>query len=84
MVKNNGSGGAFPNITSSGAILYDSGSTPSINSVFGGANFATLASGTVPTGTTGTDGKLNVSSTNGAIYVENRTGGSIEVTLAYL
>ncbi|AXF66059.1 phage head-binding domain-containing protein [Leclercia sp. W17] len=39
----------------------------------------------VLTGTTGTDGKITVSSTAGAIYVENRSGTSqrISVTLMY-
>jgi hypothetical protein len=48
--------------------------------MYGGAGFDVLATGTVPTGTTGTDGNLSVSAVgDGRIYVENRTGGAIEV-----
>ena len=36
----------------------------------------TLTNTTTMTGTTGTDGKMNIGFNNGIIYIENRLGGS--------
>ena len=79
-IINTGNGGSFPNIGSSGQVLYDVGATSAISKTVGGANLVTLAANTVPTGTTGVDGDLSVSAVNtGIFYFENRTGGSIQV-----
>jgi hypothetical protein len=79
-IINTGSGGNFPNIGSSGQVLYDVGASSAISKTTGGATFVTLAANTVPTGTTGVDGDLSVSAVNtGVFYFENRTGGSIQV-----
>ena len=44
--------------------------------ILGGPNV--LGSTTVLTGTTGTDGNLNISFTEGVVYIENRTGGQAD------
>jgi len=79
-IINTGNGGSFPNIGSSGQVLYDVGVSSAISKTAGGANLVTLAANTVPTGTTGVDGNLSVSAVDtGIFYFENRTGGSIQV-----
>lgn len=50
---------------------------------FGGANFDVLVN-TVLNGTTGTDGKLTVSSNGGKFYIENRTGAAINISITFL
>lgn len=56
----------------------DFGSSPSNNNVLTGADVVVdTATGTAPTGTTGTDGDLTIfldGGTQGTLYVENRTG----------
>jgi hypothetical protein len=83
-IINMGSNGNFPQVTSSGQVLYDVGSTPTALKIAGGANLVTLAGNTVPTGTTGSIGNLSVSAVDtGIFYFENRTGGSIEVRFSF-
>lgn len=50
---------------------------------FGGANFDVL-SNTVLSGTTGTDGKLTVSTNANNFYLENRTGVTVNVSITFL
>jgi hypothetical protein len=57
-------------------FFYRVNASPVVNAMFTGSLVTFLAGGTVPTGTTGTDGRLNISATNGAIYIENRLGSS--------
>jgi hypothetical protein len=86
LVKCMGVSGNFPQVTKSGAVLYDVGSSDAIAEVFqGGADFNVLAAGTVPNGTTGTDTETSVSAVDtGIIYIENRTGDAAEYKFAYL
>ncbi len=59
------------------ALVYvGTGSTPHAR-VIGTGHQVTATAGVVPTGTTGADGSLNVFATNGALYIENRLGGTI-------
>lgn len=50
---------------------------------FGGSNFDVLIN-TVLNGTTGTDGKLTISSNGGKFYIENRTGTTINISITFL
>ena len=79
-----GDGGNFPNVNTSGQILYDVGASPASLKASGGANLATLLANTVPTGTTGSVGNLSVSPVDtGTLYFENRTGGEIQVRYSF-
>jgi len=82
-ISNRGQGSGFPSANSSGAVYFDVGASDNILKMYGGPNLETLPAGTVPTGTTGTDGALSVSAVDtGRVYFENRTGGNIRVFLA--
>lgn len=50
---------------------------------FGGANFDVLGNA-VLSGTTGTDGKLTVSTNSSNFYLENRTGAAVNVSITFL
>jgi hypothetical protein len=77
-IVNMGSGGVFPNVAHTGCIAFDVGGTPAIEKQSsGGANLIALGTA-VPTGTTGIDGNTNIASvSDGKIYIENRSGGSV-------
>ena len=60
-----------------GGFFVRAATTPGITSMYG-SGLTTLTSGTVPTGTTGVDGNVSISSdTAGNVYVENRKGFAI-------
>ena len=64
--------GTFPQGQFAGCAIFDIGNTISINTAFGGSEFATA--NTDMTGTAGADGKLTVGAVTGALKIENRTG----------
>lgn len=76
------SGGGQPNLTYSGLVAIDAGSSLEAVKYFGGGNLDTTT-GTL-TGTTGTVGKVTISSTANTINFENRTGGTRSFKVKYL
>jgi hypothetical protein len=67
-----------------GLLLARTDTSPTISALTTmGAN-VTLTTVTVLTGTTGTDGNFTVSATNGNLYFENRSGGSLTITIQRL
>ena len=75
----------YPHLTYSGSVLYDVGSSHSIDTFKIGSNFEVLSAGTVPAGTTGSDNKVSISAVNdGKIYIENRAGAERRFKFAYL
>lgn len=65
---------AFPSVSHSGIVFYDTGTTVSAGKIGGGASFDVVA--TDVTGTTGTDGRVTVGVIAGNLRIENRQGGS--------
>ena len=57
------------------------GTTYALTTLSTGVNIAT---NTVLTGTTGTDGRLTISGSNGTLYVENRLGSVVPLTIRFL
>lgn len=73
-----GSGSSLPN----GIFTARTSSTPQCFGITTfGAN-VTFTTGTVLTGTTGTDGNMTISATSTGVYIENRTGGSAAMLIS--
>lgn len=68
--------------TEYGMFVARAASSPAVTQISGSANMATAL--TALTGTTGTAGKLTLGVTDGVLYVENRTAGTLRVNLALL
>lgn len=60
-----------------GLVFFRSASTASFVRVVTSINsFFALGDGVVPTGTTGTDGRVNIGAVDGNLYIENRSGNT--------
>lgn len=64
--------------------IRSSSGAPVLNQIAKGSIVDLLAAGTVPTGTTGTSGRVSVSIASNTIYVENRCGAARNVAWAFL
>ena len=73
--------GPFPLVSASGALIYDTGSSPSAAMAYGGGSFKVVA-GDV-TGTTGTSPYITVGVVVGALRIENRTGGPSRIRVTF-
>ena len=73
----------YPQSTVAGLFSYDCGPTPALTSIAIGTGLSNLGT-TVPTGATGTSGRINVAVDQGHIYLENRTASASQLCLTYL
>ncbi|NSZ06472.1 hypothetical protein G6M14_08880 [Agrobacterium tumefaciens] len=77
-ISSAGSGANLPN----GIFTARTSGTPQCFGITSfGANVS-FVTGTVLTGTTGTDGNMTISATSTGVYIENRTGASVTINLA--
>lgn len=60
------------------------GGGAALNQIAKGSVVDLLAAGVVPTGTTGTTGRVSVSIASNTIYVENRSGAARNVAWAFI
>lgn len=74
--------GVFPLVSASGAVIYDTGSSPSCTLGYGGGQFAAVT--TDVSGTTGTDGKVTIGVIAGNLRIENRSGGSTRFRVTFM
>lgn len=78
---------AMPQLRWSGVFGYDTGSSTNSASVWVTSDFV-VTIGAIPTGTTGTDGKvtafLKSSPGDGKIYLENRAGGALTFNVTFI
>lgn len=71
----------------SGAFQFDIGSSEQKTDISVGSDFVTAFIAGVPTGTSGTDGKLTVYLTDpgdGNLYINNRSGGVRQISLTII
>lgn len=74
--------GAFPLVSASGEVIYDTGTTVSCQLLAGGGQFAAVA-GNV-TGTTGVDGNVTIGVIAGNLRIENRSGAATRFRVTFV
>lgn len=72
----------YPQSSRSGMALFDTGLTPEITRIFGGANFYTMNADV--TGTTGTAPGVTLGRIEGALKLENRHGGAMTFRYTFI
>lgn len=80
-------GATLPQLRWSGVFGFDAGTSEAKVDVSLGGDFVVAFSVGIPTGTSGTDGKLTVYITDpgdGNLYINNRSGGSININLTII
>lgn len=76
-----------PQLRWSGIFGFDAGTSEGKVNISLGADFVTAIIVGIPTGTSGTDGKLTVYLTDpgdGKLYINNRAGGSLDINLTII
>lgn len=71
-----------PSVSAYGQAWVRTTSSPASAKIAGPATFATMNSAL--TGTTGTDGNVTLGAQNGALYLENRSGGSLQFSVGQI
>lgn len=80
-----GAGNSITPAFMGGALLNAGPTGGSVVKAFGGTTFAVIAAQGVATGTSGTDGSINVGcDTAGNVYVNNRAGSSVTIDITVI